>query len=57
MKQLIKYLGVIVLLLGVAILAIPTMQGTLNNSILIIGFVAIIAGYLGHIVINKKFVD
>ena len=54
MKQLIKYLGVIVLLIGVAILAIPTAQGALNNVILIVGLLTIIGGYLAHIVINKR---
>lgn len=57
MKQLIKYLGVIVLLVGVAILAIPATQGALNNSILLVGLVIIILGYLGHIVINKRLED
>jgi uncharacterized membrane protein HdeD (DUF308 family) len=54
MKELLKYLGIIVLLLGVVVLAIPAAQGTLNNSILIAGLALIIAGYLGHIFINKK---
>ncbi|MDD2437830.1 MAG: hypothetical protein PHX50_16655 [Massilibacteroides sp.] len=54
MKDLIKYLGVIILLIGVVVLAVPTFQGTLNNTLLIVGFTLIIVGYLGHIVINKK---
>ncbi|MDD4515810.1 hypothetical protein [Massilibacteroides sp.] len=54
MKQLMKYLGVIVLLIGVAILAIPAIQGSMSNTILIVGFITIILGYLGHIVINKR---
>ena len=57
MKQLIKYLGVIVLLVGVAILAIPTAQGSLNNGILTAGLVTIVIGYLGHIFINKRIED
>lgn len=54
MNVLIKYLGVIVLLIGVAILAVPTITGGLNNSILIVGLSTIILGYLGHIFLNKK---
>lgn len=54
MKDLMKYLGVVVLLIGVIILAIPAAQGALNNTILVIGFGIIIAGYLGHIMLNKK---
>lgn len=54
MKQLLKYLGVIVLLIGVAILAVYSAQGLKNNTILVVGLATIIIGYLGHIVINKK---
>lgn len=57
MKQLIKYLGVIVLLIGVAILAISTFQGALNNGILVVGLATIVLGYLGHIFINKRIED
>lgn len=57
MKQLIKYLGVIVLLVGVAILAIATSQGALNNGILVVGFATIVLGYIGHIFINKRLED
>ncbi|MDR1403925.1 MAG: hypothetical protein LBJ60_09565 [Tannerellaceae bacterium] len=55
MNTLLKYLGVIVLLIGVAILAIPTVTGNLNNATLLVGLAVIIAGYLGHIFLNKKF--
>ncbi len=54
MSAIIKNLGVIVLLIGVAILAVPTITGGLSNTILIIGLVVIILGYLGHIFLNKK---
>lgn len=54
MDELIKNLGIIVLLIGVIILAIPTMAGGMNNTILITGLVIIIVGYISHIVINKK---
>lgn len=54
MNVLLKYLGVFVLLIGVAILAIPTFLGGLSNSILAVGLTLIVLGYLGHIVLNKK---
>lgn len=55
MNTLLKYLGVIVLLIGVAILAVPTITGGLSNTILLAGIVVIIVGYLVHIFLNKKF--
>lgn len=54
MNELIKNLGVIVLIIGVAILAVPFLTGGMNNGILLGGLALIILGYLGHIVINKK---
>ncbi|WP_293710756.1 hypothetical protein [uncultured Parabacteroides sp.] len=54
MNELIKYLGVIVLLIGVIILAVPAISGGMTNTILLAGLGVIILGYIGHIVINKK---
>lgn len=54
MNELVKYLGVIVLLIGVIILAVPAISGGLTNTILLAGLGVIILGYIGHIVINKK---
>lgn len=54
MNELLKNLGVIVLLIGVIILAVPAINGGLSNSILLTGLGIIILGYIGHIVINKK---
>ena len=54
MNELIKNLGVIVLLIGVIILAVPAITGVVTNTILIAGLGVIILGYIGHIVINKK---
>lgn len=54
MNELIKNLGVIVLLIGVAILAVPTLTGGMSNTILLAGLGLIIFGYLGHIFINKR---
>ena len=54
MNELLKNLGVIVLLIGVIILAVPAISGGMNNTILLAGFGFIILGYIGHIVINKR---
>jgi hypothetical protein len=57
MKGLIKNLGVIILLIGVVVLAVPAFQGIKSNMILTIGIALVIGGYLGHIVINKRIED
>lgn len=54
MSELMKNLGVIVLLIGVVILAVPAMTGGLTNAVLMTGLVVIVVGYLGHIFLNKK---
>ena len=54
MSELVKNLGVIVLLIGVIILAVPAITGGVTNTILIAGLAVIILGYVGHIGINKK---
>lgn len=54
MSAIIKNLGVIILLIGVVILAIPAITGGMTNTVLVIGLVVIILGYLSHILINKK---
>ena len=54
MNELLKNLGVIILLIGVAILAVPALTGGVSNTILAVGLVVIILGYISHIVINKK---
>lgn len=54
MSAIIKNLGVLVLLIGVAILAVPTLTGGQSNTLLAVGLVVIIIGYLAHIFLNKK---
>ena len=56
MNELLKNLGVIVLLIGVIILAVPAINGGLSNTILLTGLGVIILGYIGHIVINNILV-
>lgn len=54
MKLFLKYLGVLVLLIGVAILAVPFLNGGMSNGVLVAGIVVMLIGYFGHIIINKK---
>lgn len=53
MKELARYIGVVVMLIGVAFLVIPFFMGTTNNTNLIIGLVLVIEGLLGHIYVNN----
>jgi hypothetical protein len=57
MNKFLKYIGVVVLLIGVTILAIPALMGSMTNAILMTGLVVMLIGYFGHIIINKKFVN
>lgn len=54
MKELLKYLGVIIAIIGVAILAIPQFMGTTTNTTLMSGLVVIILGIVSFILINKR---
>jgi hypothetical protein len=54
MDNLFKHLGVIILLIGVAILAIPAFLNAVTNVILLSGMGVIILGYLTHIFLNRK---
>ena len=52
----LKYIGVLALIIGVLMLAIPFLTiGTVSNTILASGIVLVIGGYLVHIFLNKKF--
>lgn len=58
MKTLLKYIGVFILLVGVAILAVPyLMNGSTSNTLIATGMVVALIGYFGHIIINKKLAE
>jgi len=50
----LKYLGVLVIFIGVAVLVGPTLMGNPSNAFLLIGLVLILGGYFCHIFLNKK---
>ena len=53
MKEFAKYIGVLIMIIGVLILVIPFLQGTSTNTTLLIGLLIIIEGFLGHIFVNN----
>lgn len=53
LKDLIRNAGLLVILAGVVILAITVFRGNQTNTYLSLSLVLIIAGLLGHIIINK----
>lgn len=53
MKEFAKYIGVLVMIIGVLILVIPFLQGATTNSTLSIGLLIIIEGFLGHLFVNN----
>ena len=53
MKELARYSGVIVMIIGVLILALPFFSGTTNNTNLLIGLLLVIEGCLGHLYVNN----
>ena len=51
----LRYLGVLVLLIGVIVLAIPAISGRAgSNVMLVLGLVLVLLGYVGHIMLNKN---
>jgi hypothetical protein len=53
MKDLLKNLGLISILAGVVILSIAVFKETQTNTKLIVSLILVIAGLLGHILLNK----
>ena len=54
MKEFAKNIGVLVMIIGVLILAIPFLQGdSTSNITLLVGLLIIIEGFLGHMFVNN----
>jgi drug/metabolite transporter (DMT)-like permease len=53
----LKYLGVLVLLIGVVVIAYPALTQNASNTMLGVGLVMVIGGYLCHIILNRKIPD
>ena len=58
MKSLLKNLGVILVIIGAVILIACFSSGNVNNNAVLGGSLALmIAGFLTHIIINKRITD
>ena len=53
MKDILKNLGLIVILIGVIFLSIVVFRQSHTNAKLAISLILVIVGLVGHIVINK----
>ena len=53
MKDLLKNLGLISIIIGVVILSIAVFNQTQTNAILVISLIFVLLGLLGHIILNK----
>ncbi len=50
----LKYLGILILLIGVGVLAATTTADTPSNTMLLAGLALVICGYLAHIFFNRN---
>ena len=55
MNTIMKGLGVVILLIGVGILAIPAFTEMRSNTVLAVGLITVILGFIAHIFLNRKF--
>ena len=53
--SVLKYLGIFILLIGVAVLVLPTILGNPSNTYLMACLIVIIVGFFAHILLNRKF--
>ncbi|KXB37419.1 hypothetical protein HMPREF1869_00399 [Bacteroidales bacterium KA00251] len=54
MNSFIRYIGAILLLVGVLIIAIPGFMGTTTNTTLVLGLILEIIGFALHIILGKR---
>lgn len=53
MKDILKNLGLVFIIIGVVILSIAVFRETQTNTILIVSLILIVGGLFGHIFLNK----
>lgn len=53
MKDILKYAGVIVVLIGAIVLIIPGLMHTTSNATLTAAAILLVIGFVAHIVINR----
>lgn len=54
MEGIGKYIGVLILLIGVLVLAIPAFTDSITDTSLMIGLLLVIVGFFAHIFIGRK---
>ena len=53
MKDILKNLGLLSIIAGVVVLSVAVFKETHTNTTLAISLILIVAGLLGHIILNK----
>ncbi len=54
MKGLIKNIGILIQLVGVALLIVPKIMETTSNTTLMAGGACLVVGIIAHMLINKN---
>ena len=54
-NEILKYLGILVILVGVALLAVYHFGSFTENGLLVAGGLCVVAGAIGFVVLNKYF--
>jgi len=55
MNHIMRYLGLVLILLGVIVLGVYYMGAFTSNGALLFAAILMVAGLIGHIVVNKLF--
>ncbi len=53
MKNLLKYLGIFIILLGVILLLVYNWTDSPTNGLLVAAGLCVVAGAVGHIILNR----
>ena len=54
MEGIGKYLGAIILLVGVLVLAIPAFTNSISDKSLMIGLFLVVVGFFTHIILGRR---
>ncbi|ERJ83365.1 hypothetical protein HMPREF1988_01205 [Porphyromonas gingivalis F0185] len=54
MEGIGKYLGAIILLVGVLVLAIPAFTNSISDKSLMIGLFLVVVGFFAHIILGRR---
>jgi hypothetical protein len=57
MKSLLKYLGILIVVIGALVIVIPAFLNATNNTTLIVSTVLMIGGLIAHVLLNKYLAD